>query len=79
MTEKKMTTGGFFRGLLRHVLTGGASESPIAHVIQKGLEHGIKEANEEAGIIETTGEESETHRDSDHEGAGSKACAPKAR
>lgn len=73
MTEKKMTTGGFFRALFRHAL-GGEGENPVHTVIKKGLQ-----ANGEKKVIEVASEEgSQESRHSDHEGARSSAQAPKA-
>jgi len=71
MSEKKMTTGGFFRALFRHAL-GADNENPIHTVIKKGLQ-----ANgEEAKVIETKGEEGpQEGRHPEHEGASSKVEA----
>jgi DNA-binding winged helix-turn-helix (wHTH) protein len=64
MTEKKMTTGGFFRALFRHAL-GGDGENPVHTVIKKGLQ-----ANGEAKVIEVEAEEgTQEARNPKHEGA----------
>lgn len=54
--EKKMTTGGFFRGLLRYALTG-AGENPVETVIKKGIQaHGEEAKQEGPKVIEVKAE-----------------------
>jgi hypothetical protein len=71
MSEKKITTGGFFRMLFRHAL-GGDGENPIHTVIKKGLANGSQEAK----VIETEAEDSQEAGNSEHERARSKVEAP---
>lgn len=73
MSEKKMTTGGFFRLLAKYAL-GGEVENPVHTVIKKGLQSNGKEK-----VIETTAQDSQEGGNPKHEGASSKVEAPEAR
>lgn len=50
--SEKMTTGGFFRKLIKHAIYG--EPNPITEVIQEGIKHG---SEKEAKVIETQGQE----------------------
>ncbi len=64
MTDKKMTTGGFFRALAKYAL-GADVENPVHTVIKKGLANGSQ-----TKVIETEAQEQEASqgRNQDHEG-----------
>jgi hypothetical protein len=71
MSDKKLTTGGFFRKLVRHVVYGD-NENPLTTVVKEGIKHG-KASKED---IETAGAETPQgpqDRHSHHERAPSKA------
>ncbi len=58
---ERMTTGGFFRKLIKHAVYG--EPNPITEVIQEGIKHG---SEKETKVIETQGEED---GNPEHEGA----------
>lgn len=55
---EKLTTRGFFRGMIRSAL-GLGGENPVQTILKAGLEHGKEEAKkqEDAEVIETSAEE----------------------
>lgn len=67
MTEKKMTTGGFFRGLFRRAIYGDKVENPLETIAKAALKEGIPNGKET--VIET--EAQETQGNPKHEGASS--------
>lgn len=67
MADKKLTTGGFFRSIIRHAIYGD-NENPLTTVVKEGLKHG--KAKSKAKVIETEGEESpQADRNPHDEGA----------
>lgn len=67
MTEKKMTTGGFFRGLLRRAIHGDKVPNPLETVAKAMMKEGSNDGKE---TLETTGEAQED-RNPKHERASS--------
>lgn len=66
MTQKKMTTGGFFRGLLRRAVYGDKVENPLETVAKAMIKEGPNDGKE---TVTTT--EAQEDGNPKHEGASS--------